>query len=474
MTERPSNAPISAGAELNVSIAGQPHEGMTAALDDAMANLNAATGVIPPAESMMPPHSKGAPIVLSLIDAICRSKNRREAIAELVDFLAEQSPDCTIRGGIGADKLSRLYDPRLGWLGPESSLFDPLQQWWEQPAPEAEQVSDATLTHHDGSAVLTMNQVDGNGRCIVWIEGIGDQIGRISWLERSATTINSAFWSRPGRSLPTFLVRIAQQSSVTAAIISLLLFVAAVWPVQYRVACQTRVETTSQRLVATPFEATLKQANFKPGDVVHEGDVLLALDGRPIRLEREAIEAERQQVAKEYDSALATGRIADSQQAALKQKQLARRSQLLADRLEHLEVVSPIDGVVVSGDLERYVGSPLERGQTLMEIAPMDKMVFEVEIPEYEIGYVRQGAETRIKIDAIGGKSMQLTLDDLYPRAELRDDRNVFVAKINVDNQDGKLKPGMLGQATTYGPLRPWVWSWVRGGFEQVLWWIGY
>ena len=155
MTDRPSNEPISAGAELNVSIAGQPHEAMSAALDDAMAKLSSVTGVMLPAESMMPPHVKGAPIVLSLIDAVCRSKNRREALAELVDFLAGQSPDCTIRGGIGTQKLNRLYDPKLGWLGPESSLFDPMRQWWEEPAPESETISDATLTKLDGSAVLT-------------------------------------------------------------------------------------------------------------------------------------------------------------------------------------------------------------------------------------------------------------------------------------------------------------------------------
>ena len=63
MNDRPSSEPISAGAELNVSIAGQSHEAVTAALDDAMAKLNSAAGMMPPADSMLPPHAKGAPIV---------------------------------------------------------------------------------------------------------------------------------------------------------------------------------------------------------------------------------------------------------------------------------------------------------------------------------------------------------------------------------------------------------------------------
>jgi multidrug resistance efflux pump len=227
-------------------------------------------------------------------------------------------------------------------------------------------------------------------------------------------------------------------------------------------------------MIATPFEATLLRTNIKPGDTVKTGDVLVELDGRPLRLEREAIEAEIQQVAKEHDVALATRRIAESQQAALKKQQLIRQHELLSDRLGRLKVVSPIDGVVVSGDLEKFVGSPLERGQTLIEVAPMNQMVIEIEIPEHEIGYVKKGADARVKLDAIGGKSIRKPLSDVFPSAELRDDHNVFIGRIEVDNGDHKLKPGMRGEATAYGPLRPWIWSWVRGGFERTLWWIGY
>jgi multidrug resistance efflux pump len=218
----------------------------------------------------------------------------------------------------------------------------------------------------------------------------------------------------------------------------------------------------------------LLKTHVKPGDTVSRGDVLLELDGRPLRLERESIEAEIQQVVKTHDVALATRRIADAQQAAFKEQHLRRQYDLLSDRLQRLEVISPIDGIVVSGDLEKFVGSPLERGQTLIEVAPMDRMIIEIEIPEHEIGFVKKGAKTRIKIDAIGGKSIRVPLSEIFPAAEIRNDRNIFVGRIELDNPDQKLRPGMRGEATMYGPLRPWIWSWVRGGIERVLWWMGY
>jgi multidrug efflux pump subunit AcrA (membrane-fusion protein) len=137
-------------------------------------------------------------------------------------------------------------------------------------------------------------------------------------------------------------------------------------------------------------------------------------------------------------------------------------------------VVSPIDGVIVSGDLDRYIGSPLEIGQTLVEIAPLDRVNIEIEIPEYEIGYVVADADARIRFASIGGDSIRQKVNAVYPAAEIRDDNSVFVAKMEVENPEGKLRPGMRGDATAYGPLRPAAWSWIRGSWERLLWWAGY
>ena len=101
-------------------------------------------------------------------------------------------------------------------------------------------------------------------------------------------------------------------------------------------------------------------------------------------------------------------------------------------------------------------------------------MAIEVEIPEHEIGYVTPDSETKIMITAVGGPSIRAPLDDLYPSAEIRDDRNVFIGRIEVDNPDNRLRPGMRGKAITYGPLRPLIWSWVRGALERVVWTLGY
>ena len=398
-----------------------------------------------------------------------------------------------MRCGIGAGKLSRFFDARLGWLGPESHLHEAaVGRWgdvgsseqadrWDaageietEPTPTFQRNRIPRVIRTSESLVLVLPEPDGDGLFVVWIDHDNLDLPEFGWLNDSVGIIAATFWSRPLYSWPGAVSRLRRRSGTLIDCALVCFSLIAVWPVPYRVACTARVDTMRQRIIASPFEASLLAANFRPGDTVQAGDTLVVLDGRPLRLERESIDAEIQQVSKEHDVALATGRIADAQQSRLKRQKLERRYEMLSDRLKRLEVVSPINGVVVSGDLERYVGSPLELGQTLMEIAPLDYMVVEVEIPAHEINYVHRDAETRVRIDSVGGKSLRMRLDELFPAAELRDDRNVFVGRIHVNNRELNLMPGMRGEAIAYGPLRPWIWSWVRGGVERVLWWIGY
>jgi multidrug efflux pump subunit AcrA (membrane-fusion protein) len=429
-----------------------------------------------PVVSMGGDSVQAANSLLRLIESMSSAPGRRDAAAEMTKSFAQEYGDCSVRCGLGRSRLNHLFDSRLGWLGPESSLHQQHSDQWATPDDDADDVpSDTPAVSCRGQVIeIRLPQPGGKGRCYIWIEGYQTEAKPITWTLMILNTIAAVLWSRPFQSWPSLVIGMCRHSMFSMSVAGSILVAVAILPVHYRVSCKARVDTTEQRFVSTPFEATLLKANVKPGDTVQRGDVLFELDGRPLRLEREEIEAEIQQVVKARDVALASQRIADAQQEAFKQQQLRRHHDLLSDRLGQLAVLSPIDGIVVSGDLQKFVGSPLERGRTLIEVAPMDKMIIEVEIPEYEIGYVEKGVKTRVKIDAIGGSSIRLPLGDIYPAAEVRDDRNVFIGRIHLDNTHMQLKPGMLGKATAYGPRRPWIWSWVRGALERVLWWVGY
>ena len=133
-------------------------------------------------------------------------------------------------------------------------------------------------------------------------------------------------------------------------------------PLPYRLHCDCTVEPVVRRYVAAPFEATLAESLVQPGDVVAEGDELARLDGREIRWELAALEAEHAQAQKSRDSAMAERNTSAAQLARLDMTRVEQQIALLEERERELVVRCPIDGVVVSGDIRRAQGAPGHHG----------------------------------------------------------------------------------------------------------------
>ena len=70
----------------------------------------------------------------------------------------------------------------------------------------------------------------------------------------------------------------------------------------------------------------------------------------------------------------------------------------LKDRLQRVDVVSPVDGVVQ--DLKfRTIGGVIPPGATLMNVVPLDgKMHAEVRVQPTDIGFVKKGEDARLKL----------------------------------------------------------------------------
>jgi multidrug resistance efflux pump len=139
-------------------------------------------------------------------------------------------------------------------------------------------------------------------------------------------------------------------------------------------------------------------------------------------------------------------------------ERLELQIQLLEHRVKNLAIRSPIDGVVVSGDLERAEGAPLTIGQTLFEIAPLDQMRVELNIPQEEIARVAQKMPVAINLDALPDGMISGEIERIHPQAELRDNASVFVADLAMDNPGGRLRPGMNGWAKVTSDHRALAW----------------
>jgi RND family efflux transporter MFP subunit len=245
-------------------------------------------------------------------------------------------------------------------------------------------------------------------------------------------------------------------------------------PVSDRVVCQATLEPSLRRYVGAPFDGKLDKAVARVGDAVAAGQPIAVLDKRPLEIELSMQQSQLDEAAKRRDAARAKGQAAQAQLAELECAQFSRKIEQLEHQLQELTVTSPIDGVIVRGQLERVEGAPLTRGQNLFEIAPLSPLVAELAIPEDEVRLVKSDLPVTVRPLALPGRSLAARISRIHPRAEVRDGQVVFIAEVTLPNDDRQLRPGMQARATVQAGRQPLVWTLVRRPlvrFSRWLWW---
>ena len=123
----------------------------------------------------------------------------------------------------------------------------------------------------------------------------------------------------------------------------------------------------------------------------------------------------------------------------------------LDDQIRKSVVRNPVDGVVLTRYAER--GELTSYGKPLYRIADLQTMFLRVYLSGAQVPQVRIGQEVEVLID--GSKSLKGRVTWISSKAEFtpkiiqtREDRvsMVYAMKVQVNNQDGRLKIGMPGE----------------------------
>jgi len=259
------------------------------------------------------------------------------------------------------------------------------------------------------------------------------------------------YWRRGTQSKRRFLSALALAALAAAAL-----------PLPYPVKATCEMQPVLRRVVAAPFDGILQGVSARAGEVVEEGQLLARLDGRELRSQLAEAIARRERALKESDAALAEGLVAESRIAALEAEGLAHQIDLLDYRLRHLEVRSPIAGLVLQGDLERSEGAPLRVGDPLFEVGPLERLLAEVAVPAKDISLIRPGAKVTLKLESHLHGTVEAEIQQIAPKSTWLDDRNVFLCEAEIENPEGVLRAGLKGKAKVAGPRRPLLWIWGR------------
>jgi len=232
---------------------------------------------------------------------------------------------------------------------------------------------------------------------------------------------------------------------VSAALALLLVLFMVLLPFEYRVTAKTVIEGEVQRIAAAPFEGFIGTAYVRAGDVVKTGQALAQLDDRELRIEQARWDSERKQYSDKLREAVATHDLTSVQVVTAQLDQAEEQLKLVTEKIRRARLAAPFDGIVVSGDLSQKIGSPVQLGEKLFEIAPLQSYRIILQVDEREIRHIKTAQQGRLVITGIAGEPMPFKVSKVTPVATAQDGKNFFRVEATLAESSPRLRPGMEG-----------------------------
>ncbi len=230
----------------------------------------------------------------------------------------------------------------------------------------------------------------------------------------------------------------------------------------YRVTAKTVVEGMVQRSTAAPFDGYISESSVRAGDFVHAGQELARLDDRELKLEQAKLTAEREQLRRKHRQALAAQDRAAMAVISAQISQVEAALSLAVDKLARATLVAPFDGVVILGDLQQLVGTPVEQGKVLFQIAPLDSYRVILQIEERDIAHLVQGQRGELTLQGMLGERFDFSVEQITPVSTAQEGRNFFRVEARLDNPSPRIRPGMEGVGKVVVGERKLIWIWTH------------
>jgi RND family efflux transporter MFP subunit len=236
----------------------------------------------------------------------------------------------------------------------------------------------------------------------------------------------------------------------------------------YRITGEAEIEGRIQRSIVATFNGFIKEAPARPGDTVTEGQTLAVLDDSELVLDRLKWVTERQRKVFERERAIGERNRAEVNISSAEVDEAEAQVKLVDEELSRTRITSPFDGIVVSGDLAQEIGAPVQRGQVLFEVAPLDSYRVVIEVDESQIGDVHVGQSGRLVVTSLPNDVLPLTVSKMTPVAKAHDGHNYYRVEARLNDAAPQLRPGMRGAAKLDVDDRRLVWIWGRSFINWV------
>ncbi|NNM87429.1 MAG: HlyD family efflux transporter periplasmic adaptor subunit [Phycisphaerae bacterium] len=273
-----------------------------------------------------------------------------------------------------------------------------------------------------------------------------------------------ARWAQSSRAmLATVLSPSHTWAKLTAVVAAALLAWVCLGTGTFRVSAPFTLEPVRQATVIAPFNGYIQAVFVHPGTQVVAGQTVLAkLHTARLRDQLAAAQAKLAAYRRQADIAQSRGKFADVEIADDGVNAQQARVRLLRRRIALATIHSPISGTVLSGRLQRRIGSPVKLGQTLFKVAPLTPLLAQVRVSDSDILYVRPRQKGRLVTASYPGIEIPFRVVRIEPLAVIRHKQNVFDVRTVLLKPPAWLRPGMEGTARIHIGHRHYIWIWTR------------
>jgi HlyD family secretion protein len=229
---------------------------------------------------------------------------------------------------------------------------------------------------------------------------------------------------------------------------------------------QAQVEQSKASLQAAEANLTSSKADWERAKVDAEGpEVPMTKRGydRAQGMAKDGVVSQSalDDAEKEYKMALNKQNVAKAQITVLAGKIAQSQAQIaesranldqLEEQLSYTDIVSPIDGVILSRDVELgdAVSSILVLGSSatlVMTLGDTSSVYVKGKVDESDIGRVYLGQPARIKVESFKDKTFNGVVTKISPMGVEKDNVTTFEVRASINNPGGELKAEMTANA---------------------------
>jgi HlyD family secretion protein len=219
------------------------------------------------------------------------------------------------------------------------------------------------------------------------------------------------------------------------------------------------VDAAHQSVLEAKADLAQKRADFARYDALFRKDEIPAQTRDQAQTNVERAQANYQRQNQIYDKLVEGTRKETIAVARAELRQARQNLQMARIRLGYATLTAPFAGVILVREAE--LGEVVLPGTTVVTLADLDHVWVRVYIPETELGRIRWGQGVNVRTDTYPGKNYHGRISFISSSAEftpksVQTEKErvtlVYRVKVDLDNQNHELKPGM--PADVYIPLQ--------------------